>query len=131
MNNSYSIKTITKLNRLTKDDKIIWSNFNSKPTSLIGGEELNGVIYYAKVLDKSFIIYRYKYVSYNYDGDASWASDFRLDFINNQNITEWSFPSDVALSDLYETIQFKLSKAEKFFDEFLDDEDKKNDSTWF
>lgn len=128
MNNSHSLKTITKLNRLTKDDEIKWNRISVKPTSLNGSEEITGYVYGTSVLDKLMIIYKYRYKTYNYDGDMEYVTDYRLDLVNKNYGTEWSFPNDNSLYDLYEAIQYKSSNVEQFFNDFLSGEEEKEDN---
>ncbi|MEE1897386.1 hypothetical protein V1389_03495 [Flavobacterium rakeshii] len=126
-----NIRIITKLNRETNDGKVEWARYNMKPTSLQNSEEVIGHVYGANVLNRHFMIYKYKSKGYNYDGDPYYITDFRLDLVNHHFVSEWSFPNDNSISDLYETIQYKSSNIENFINEYLDGEDnEEQESTW-
>ena len=69
----------------------------------------------------------YKYQSkYFYDeGAFEWTDGYRLEFMDGWGNSEWTFPSDRAIYDLYETVRYKASNVEGFIDKFLTDDEKK------
>lgn len=116
---SKSIDTIIKLNKLTKDNEITWETSRFDPSSLNGTERINGNSYITEINGKHLRIYKYEYRHYHDEDVFDYIPDFRLEFIDERGKGEWVFPSDKAISDLYDTILYKVSGAENFFDTFL------------
>ena len=124
MNTKYSSKIIIKLNRDTKEGTIKWSVNRNKPSSLSGSDILYDNVYTCKVLDKNFRLFKYQSKYYYDEGLYEWTDNFRLEFIDGWDNSEWAFPGDTAIYDLYETVRFKTSNIEGFIDKFLTDDDK-------
>jgi len=116
-----ALKTILKLNDLTKNSEITWKTWEHSVNSLTGLERILGTAYIGKVDEKYFRIYKYESRHY-YDEDVfEWVPHFRLEFIDGHGNQQWEFPEHNAVSDLYESIQFRISGASDFFDKFLEE----------
>ncbi len=124
MNTKHSSKIITKLNRDTKEGTIKWEVNRNKPSSLSGSEILTDNVYTCKVIDKQFRLFKYQSKYYYDEGLYEWSDNFRLEFVDAWGNSEWAFPDDRAIYDLYETVRFKTSNIENFIDKFLTEEDK-------
>jgi hypothetical protein len=116
---SKSAETILKLNKLTKDDEITWETSRFDPTSLTGTERMVGNAYTTVVNEKHLRLYKFEYRHYHDEDIFDYIPDFRLEFIDDRGKGEWIFPYDRAISDLYDTILYKVSGADDFFDSFL------------
>lgn len=122
MNTTYSIKIVTKLNRETKEGGIDWKISRAEPSSMLGSETLVDYVYTCTVLDKKLRLYKYQSKSYYDEGLYEWIENYRLEFIDDWGKSEWAFPDDRAIYDLYETVRYKTSGVEKFMEKFLDGE---------
>ena len=120
-------KIIRKINRETKEGSIVWEVNGSKPSSLSGSEYLVDNVYTSKVHDKWVRLYKFQKKYYYVESDYEWTDEYRLEFIDLWGKSEWAFPDDAAIPDLYETVRYKTSKIETFMDEYLDKEEKKEE----
>lgn len=119
MNGYEAQKVILKLNRDTKEDKIEWKVTHNRPSSLAGMEVLKDNIYVAKVSTKRIRLYKYEY-KYFYEEDAFvWSESYRLEFVDALGNSEWEFPNDNAIDDLYDSVRYKTSNVEDFFKDYL------------
>jgi len=121
---TYDIKIISKLNRETKEGTIKWDVNRTKPSSLSGSEQGLDNVYTAIVLGKKIRLYKYQYRSYYDEGLYDWVDSYRLEFIDDWGNSLWTFPDDRAIYDLYETVRYKTSNIEDFFNDYLSDEEK-------
>jgi hypothetical protein len=120
----HDVKVVTKLNRETKEGKIKWEVNRSKPSSLSGTEILVENVYTAQVLNKKFRLYKYQSKYFRDEESYEWTESFRLEFIDDWGNSEWTFPDDRSVYDLYSSVRYKTSNIEKFVDDFLTDEEK-------
>ncbi|MCF8322507.1 MAG: hypothetical protein K9I26_05125 [Flavobacterium sp.] len=127
MNTKYSNKIITKLNRDTKEGAVNWEINRSRPSSLSGSENLIDNVYTTKVLDRGLRLYKLQSKYFYDEGAFEWTDHYRLEFIDNWGNSEWAFPEDRAIYDLYESVRFKTSQIKNFMDKFLT-EDERNES---
>lgn len=124
MNTKHSIKVITKLNRDTKEGLFKWEINRGRMLFLSGIEVLSDNVYTCKVLKKYLRLYKYQSKSYYDEATYEWIEGYRLEFVDSLGNSEWAFPDDRAIYDLYETVRFKTSNIEDFINDFLSDEDK-------
>lgn len=121
--NSYDAqKVILKLNRDTKEDKVIWEVSHVSPSSLGGTEKLLDNTYVAKIGIKKIRLYKYEGKYFIDEGQYEWIEYYRLEFIDFYDKSEWEFPRDRAVEDLYDTVRYKTSKVEDFFKDYLGEE---------
>lgn len=123
MSNKDYTRTIIKINRETKEGKLVWESSGIRPTSLSGNEILKGLEYSCKVLTKILRLYQYQYKIYTDEDTYYWENGYRLEFIDIWGNTQWPFPYNRAIDDLYDSVQFKLVNVEGFMDDFLADEE--------
>jgi hypothetical protein len=126
MNANQIHKFITKLNRDTKEDLIVWNINNNVSLNLAGTETLLDSVYFCKVLDKYLRLFRLKSKYYYDEGLYEWVEEYRLDFVDNLGKSEWTFPSDRAIGDLYDTVRYKTSNVQTFLDKFLAEDEEEN-----
>jgi len=120
MNSSQVTQAILKLNRETAEGKILWDVNKRTPSSLNAGEELQGNTFLAAVMEKSFRLYKLQQRAYHgYDEGWDVVDSYRLEMVDSSRNTEWIFPDDSAIADLYQTVLFQTSGAQSFFDSFL------------
>lgn len=117
-----SLKTILKMNDLTKAGDLKWSTWRIPIDSLTGLERLLGNAYMSTVKGKDIRIYKYESRHYYDEEQFDWVPHYRLEFIDNNGKASWEFPEELALADLYESIQYRQSGASEFFTDFLADE---------
>jgi hypothetical protein len=114
-----SVKLISKLNRQTKEDEIIWHIDTSRPSSLTGTEVLVDNVYECLVLGKRMRLYKLMSRFYHVDESYEWTDEMRLELIDMYGKTTFQFPPDPGIRDLYQTVMFKTSGVEGFLDEYL------------
>ena len=119
---SKSHNAVLKLNKLTKEDGIIWESSRVQPDSIAGTERLVGNPYIAKISDKKFRLYKYEERYYHDEDVYDWVPSYRLEFIDESGKGEWVFPDNLGIVDLYDSIQYKISGVDDFFDDFLKEE---------
>jgi hypothetical protein len=121
--NSYDAqKVILKLNRDTKEDKITWEVKHASPISLGGTEKLIDNAYVATVGGRKIRLYKYQAKFYYDEGLYDWSESYRLEFIDFYDNSEWEFPRDNSILDLYDTVRYKTSKVADFFKDYLTEE---------
>jgi len=113
---------IFKLNKETKEDKIVWRISTFTKPALLGSEEILDAIYYTDVLENKIRLFRLKVKHYLEEDYYEWVEDFRLEIVDENGNSLYKFPEDTAISDLYDTVQFKTSKISDLFNGFLSDE---------
>ena len=124
MNTKHSNKIISKLNRDTKESVVKWEVNRSRPSSLSGSENLIDNVYTTKVLDRGLRLYKLQSKYFYDEGAFEWTDSYRLEFIDSWGNSEWTFPEDRAIYDLYESVRFKTSNIKSFMDKFLTEEEK-------
>jgi hypothetical protein len=113
--------TVAKINRLTKEGKIEWHVLSKAPSSLASTEELIDFVYTAEVSGSLFRLYKYEYRVYTDIDEWDMSQSYKLEIIDKNDNSLWEFPRGNNIKDLYDTIRFKTSKAEDFFDKFLNE----------
>lgn len=126
MNIKHSTKIITKLNRDTQENKIKWEAARVKPYSISGNEAICDHVYTCKVLDKFIRLYKFQAKDYYDEGLYEWTDGYRLEFVDYLGNSEWTFPVDRAIYDLYETVRYKTTDVEGFVEKFLNEDEKKS-----
>jgi hypothetical protein len=123
MNTRDYVRFISKLNRETKEKKIEWQKSTSPIKSLIGSETIIDFVYTTNVVDKMVRLFKFKEKHY-YDEDIyDWVENYRLEFIDISGNSIYTLPDDRSIPDLYETVRFKTSGIESFFDSYLSDDE--------
>jgi hypothetical protein len=123
MNTRDYVRFLSKLNRETKENKIEWQKSTSPVKSLIGSETIIDFVYTANVVDKIIRLFKFKEKHY-YDEDVyDWAENYRLEFIDITGNSIYTLPDDRSIPDLYETVRYKTSGIETFFDNYLSDDE--------
>lgn len=120
MNPHQATQSIIKFNRATKEDTLIWTIHSStNPSSLSGSERLVDNVYVSKVLDKTIRLYKYEEKWWYEEERYEWRAGYRLELIDVYGKSIWEFPADAVILDLYESVRFKTSGIDQFFDDFL------------
>lgn len=128
MATTHDKKIITKLNRETKEGKLKWETIRNKPSSLSGSEVLIDNVYVCQVLEKKLRLYKYQSKYFIDEERYEWTDSYRLEFMDVYGNSEWTFPEDRGIYELYESVRFKASNIEKFMGDYLTDEDSDSDS---
>jgi hypothetical protein len=124
MATTHDRKIITKLNRETKEGTIKWDIIRNKPSSLSGSEVLIDNVYICKVLNKKLRLYKYQSKYFVDEERFEWTDSHRLEFMDGYGNSEWTFPADRGIYELYESVRFKASDIEQFIGDYLADEGK-------
>lgn len=115
-------KALIALNKGTFAGTIKWQpvNLNVIP-GLEGYDTLRGNIFCAEHKGKNLCIY--KYDSRYYVDEDEWhpTTNYRLLLVNKKHEAEWEFPENRAIKDLYDSVAFQISNANKFFDDCISD----------
>jgi hypothetical protein len=120
MNANNATKLINKINRETKEGKILWTRNNRTPSSLEGSERLANGIYYTSPFEGKYLrLYKYKSKSYSDEDVFDWVDGLRLELIDDMHNSLWDFPNDAATNSLYDTIRFKTADIDNLFDSYL------------
>lgn len=112
---------ITKLNRDTKEGKVLWNIFPRTPSSICYDEEPLGYVYQANILDRSFILYKYQVKSFYDDETYTWEERYRLENIDANGKSIYTISNESSIYDLYDTVQYHTSKIGDFFADYLKD----------
>ena len=112
---------VFKLNKETKEDKILWRITDFTKPALIGTEELMDAIYVTNVLKKNIRLFRLKIRYFTDEYEYEWAESFRLELVDDNGNSLYKFPDDSAISDLYDTVKYKTSNIADLFNDFLKD----------
>jgi hypothetical protein len=123
------VKAISLMNKLTKQGELTWTIIkNPTKLSLSGDEKLNGFAYGTVFKDQHLRIFRLDSTYYSEYDTYEVSSHHRLSFIEPDGSPLWDFPHDRVIDDLYETVRYKTSNVESFFDKLnLEDYDKDDD----
>lgn len=121
-------RLIAKFNRETKEGKLYWQISWAQPVLLNNGEVVIDHIYYANIEDKTLRLFKYSVKDFLDEERYEWTTSIRLEFIDSNWKSVWAFQEIAILRDLYETVRYKTSGVEAFFDKYLgEDEDKKDE----
>ena len=122
MSQSQTTRFITRLNRQTKEGEVSWVTNHRRNIPLSSSEVLVGNTYSAEVNSRELLLYRFQARSY-YDEDAyHWIDGYRLEMIDDKGNSEWTFPGDNSIYDLYETVRFVTSNVGSFISDYIKDE---------
>ena len=111
---------ITKLIQETQKELIQWFSYYKKDISLPHDGEVVGKIYITKYKNRNFRLFRYKYKDYSSDFETFyWESEVKLEIVDDKGDSEWEFPIDNSLHDLYEAVRYKVADINTLIDEIL------------
>jgi hypothetical protein len=118
--NDQVIQVIIKLNRDTSTGKIKWVSLKGDNISFPFDAQVIGKVYRTLYNTKYFQLFKFKHKTYSPDFDQFYVtSDIRLEITDQSGLTEWEFPYDAALHDLYETVRMKTGDIDQMLDSFL------------
>ena len=123
-----STQFIVKLLKETLDKKITWSIYPQyDKIKLSDDEQLKGEVFHAYINKRYIRIFKYEtfYLEYSYVNLQEKVKrnivKYRLELFNvDSGLCLWVFPEASALSDLYNAVALKVSKAEEFINSFLE-----------
>ena len=113
---------IVKLIRGTVEGSIIWQPSDTA-IQLSGGASLLNKVYTTVFKERYFRIYQFRVRHYHDEDTFSWVEKVQLDLTDQSFNTEWSFPEEQAVRDLYDTVRFKVAGVSQLLDDILEDED--------
>lgn len=115
-------KALIALNKGTISGEIKWQPVSLKEIpGLEGYDSLEGRVYCTKHKGKNLCIYKYG-ARYYVDEDM-WhpTTEYRLQFVDENWESEWVFPDNRAIKDLYSSVSYQIANADKFFDDCIND----------
>lgn len=120
---SNKISTVlSTMNRETIEGAITWTEMlRVNDIGLNSNEELSGKVYQANYKDRNFILFKCLVKIQTDEFEYNWVPEFRLIMLDKKGKIDWEFPGHRAISDLYESVRFKVSDVEPFFDSFEDE----------
>ena len=91
--------------------------------SLEGEQNLIGKVYETEYKNKNLRLYKYSEPVQVDEFEYLTKTFFKLEFTDENDRNLWTFPYYIReLQDLYETVQFKSSDLDKYFDEIIPDD---------
>ena len=109
---------VAKLARKTKQGLVDWERAKLRTPA---GEK-QGIIYVAEVLGKRVAVYEYESRYWTDEDEFHWQSDVSIEFIDNEDRTEWRFPQTQGRWDLIDAIRYREAGAADFLRNFFEDE---------
>ena len=91
--------------------------------SLEGEQNLIGKVYETEYKNKNLRLYKYSEPVQVDEFEYLTKTFYKLEFTDENDRNLWTFPYYIReLQDLYETVQFKSSDLDKFFDDIIPDD---------
>ena len=120
MSNPKYLQFVTKLNRLTQEDKLTWDK-GMIPADMLNGTDSIIVSFYRTVCEgRNIGIYEEKFQGYNPMDDIHfWDNRIVLALYDDNWQLDWAFPLIPGLWELMETVRFKSSGVDDFLDSAL------------
>lgn len=110
-----TIKIVEKLIELTQHNQLTW-RASSIQISLPSYEKVD-TCFSVEHLNKNIRIYKYFYQVWTEEDSFYWAESIRLEFYNNNTLElEFRFPETSNMLELLNTIMYKTSNVEEFYD---------------
>lgn len=113
---------IVKLNKLTQAGEITWEARDDH-FRLGTHEEFLDKIYYCTYKTKNFRVYNYRYRYYTDEETYHWISRHRLELIDGMGETDYVFPEERAVSNLYDSVRYQVAGVDDIIDDLLEDDD--------
>ena len=115
-------KAVSKMALMTKDNSLKWTAVGDT-----GGDDarfrrsgVDGLAYYARVLGKTFLIYRTSYRDYDAEND-SWfdSGKVALEIVDEQGKRLMSLPTTTSEWELMSEVEAQQAGADEFLRDFL------------
>ncbi len=115
-------KIIYKLSKSTIEDETMWSIDEHSKIKLSFDGEIIGKIYKCDFKGKFFRIYGFTYETYSPDFDKLYkTSGEALVLVDKRGELLWEFPYFNSITDLYETVKYKVAGVEDLLEDLLND----------
>lgn len=121
------IKVVTKLNRLTQEDKIKWER-KEPPSSLITATEATIFDFYAtEYKGKNMGLFEERYQDWDEEffQRTYWTDRIVLAFFSENWEKEWEFPKSTGVYALLASVRYQVAGVEEIINVFLEDDDSK------
>ena len=121
------LKLVSKLNRLTKEDKLSWKK-SSPPAALRNGVDTIWVDFYTTYYaDIKLGIGEARYKSYSeYDDQFYWDQTIVLALLDDEDL-QYEFPKIEGSWNLLETVRYNWADVESTIDHLIDAPDEDED----
>ena len=117
-----TLQVITKLIRLTSEDKIKWNIADIPSFLTVGTDDIIARYYEASFEGKNFILYKIRYELYSEEFDRLyWNEKTVLALVENKSVIWSNHQYTQALNDLFDYVQEKASGLDDFLNDFLAD----------
>ena len=108
----------------TKKGTVNWTTSSRKNIdSLEGEQEIVGKVYRTEFKGKILRLYKFNEPTQVDEFEYLKKTYYKLEFIDENFMNVWTFPFYIRETlDLYDVVQIKTSKLDKFFDEIIPDD---------
>lgn len=120
-----TVRLITQLNRLTKENIISWTFIRTPPG--IAAKASNDIFtdcYKTEYKEREFIIFVRRYLTYDDDYDKEyWNDELVFGIIVDENLV-WERSGITGLRELAETVKMHVADIDGILDDVLNDDSK-------
>jgi hypothetical protein len=108
---SNKISTVlSTMNRETIEGSIKWTELvRVNDIGLNSNEKLSGKVYQAEYKGRAVVVFKCLVKIQTEEFEYNWVPEFKLIMLDNKGKIDWEFPRHRAISDLYESVRFKVS----------------------
>jgi hypothetical protein len=98
------------MNRETIEGSIKWTELvRVNDIGLNSNEKLSGKVYQAEYKGRAVVVFKCLVKIQTEEFEYNWVPEFKLIMLDNKGKIDWEFPRRRAISDLYESVRFKVS----------------------
>ncbi|MES2689545.1 MAG: hypothetical protein V4658_04035 [Bacteroidota bacterium] len=121
------LQAIQKFIRDTRDGTMTWDSVSKVPYSLSPSEQIKENSYVASSQGRKIRFYKYFANEITPDGVTILTPHYRLEILSSEtDKVQYSFPEYSALGDLHDSITYKTSRMDDFFENLLKGETNKD-----
>lgn len=110
---------ILELIKKTKNDELVWDSYTLPNNELPNGEYVLDKVYESKIENGYFNIYKYKIRNWYEEDEFAWNTTIKFELLDKNHHTDYEFPYDNSLDDLYSIIREQSSNVTDIVDNIL------------
>ena len=119
------IKVISKLNRLTQEEKIEWDRMDPPDSLTAGTNDIIFKFYGSEYKGRNIGLYEERCRAFDESFDSSyWAQRLVLAFFSDDWVKEWEFPEKPGIGELLKSVEYQVVGVDTVIDEILKTDDK-------
>lgn len=124
MNSNKYIEVISKLNRLTQENKLKWARYEIPKTLSTGTDDIIHEFIGTRYKESFMGLYVRNYRKYDPDQDrVYWDDILTLAMFDGDLNEQWQFPTQSGLYELYESAKYQIADVDGFIDSVLSEDD--------